>query len=105
MQVLFGDSVESAIPDVIPLISSAAERTDTGSAGSQLIGTSTKNNWQWRVIIVLVSLKPPIAAGTSKSMGNFKVPLPTYALTFDYCFSFSSTLHLKELLRNPDAGL
>lgn len=71
IQVLFGDSVESAIPDVIPLISSAAERTDTGSAGSRLTGISTKNNCQWRVIIVLVSLKPPNCCRDIQKYGEF----------------------------------
>lgn len=37
--------VESAIPALIPLLSTAAERTDTGSAWCQLMCTSTKNKW------------------------------------------------------------
>lgn len=57
MHVLVGDSVEArftshvtlverAIPALIPLISSAAGRTNTGSVWCQLMCTSTKNNWQ-----------------------------------------------------------
>lgn len=79
MHVLVGDSVEalftshvtlveSAIPALIPLISSAAGRTDTGSVWCQLMCTSTKNNWQRHIIIVLVTITQSIVAVTSESI-------------------------------------